>query len=250
MIRQEGVRERIRVCILKVDRYGINYKDKETGQVLSPRIDSQVATDEDTKDLRALLSYGKPEQEISKPEQEISKTEQEISKPKQEISKPKQEISKSKYSANYQFFKDKIQRYKEYSPKFAHLPATILENCILFPIEADTRDAALRIFSTLNDRGLPLSDADIFKSEFYKYYDRQGKKGTFIEEWKELEEISRSVGESGSNESLSMVELFMRYMYFLRAKERNRKTTTKALRIFYERERISIPKARQNDGGS
>lgn len=50
------------------------------------------------------------------------------------------------------------------------LPARILNNCILLPIEADNQNTALRIFSTLNDRGLPLSDADIFKAQFYKYY--------------------------------------------------------------------------------
>ena len=43
-------------------------------------------------------------------------------------------------------------------------------NCILLPIEAETQATALRIFSTLNDRGLPLSDSDIFKAQFYKYY--------------------------------------------------------------------------------
>lgn len=38
------------------------------------------------------------------------------------------------------------------------MPTRILNNCILLPIEAESQDTALRIFSTLNDRGKPLSD--------------------------------------------------------------------------------------------
>ena len=51
-----------------------------------------------------------------------------------------------------------------------------MQNCILLPIEAESQDTALRIFSTLNDRGKPLSDADIFKAQFYKYYSDKGEK--------------------------------------------------------------------------
>ncbi len=45
---------------------------------------------------------------------------------------------------------------------------TILENCVIFPIDCDSLDTGLDIFSTLNDRGLPLSDSDIFKAQIYK----------------------------------------------------------------------------------
>ena len=43
----------------------------------------------------------------------------------------------------------------------------ILNNAILLPITTNDEDTALTIFSTLNDRGLPLSDADIFKAKIY-----------------------------------------------------------------------------------
>ena len=52
----------------------------------------------------------------------------------------------------------------EWPTYIALLAARILNNVILLPIEAESQDTALRIFSTLNDRGLPLADADIFKS--------------------------------------------------------------------------------------
>ncbi|MBT4152466.1 MAG: DUF1524 domain-containing protein, partial [Thiotrichales bacterium] len=79
----------------------------------------------------------------------------------------------------------------------------------------------------------PLADADIFKAQFYKYYSDKDKKDDFISEWKTLEEITSSV--FYLNAGSPMDEIFARYMYFLRAKEGNKSTTTEALRKFYER---------------
>ena len=73
----------------------------------------------------------------------------------------------------YQVNKTEKEFLKEYPNYFAYLPTRILNNCILLPIEADNEKTALRIFSTLNDRGKPLADADIFKAQFYKFYSRQ-----------------------------------------------------------------------------
>ena len=58
----------------------------------------------------------------------------------------------------------------------------LLNQAILLPITADTQDTALTIFSTLNDRGLPLSDADIFKAKIYNQLEPEDKKA-FIERW-------------------------------------------------------------------
>ncbi|MFR5931370.1 MAG: hypothetical protein ACLUGI_12390 [Subdoligranulum sp.] len=68
-----------------------------------------------------------------------------------------------------------------------------MNNCILLPIEAESQDTALRIFSTLNDRGKPLSDADIFKAQFYKYYSAKGEREVFIQKWKDLEVLCDSI---------------------------------------------------------
>jgi uncharacterized protein with ParB-like and HNH nuclease domain len=91
---------------------------------------------------------------------------------------------KSNYARNYIFFQQKIDDFlSEFPSYFAYLPARILGNCILLPIEAESQDTALRIFSTLNNRGLPLSDADIFKAQFYKYYSTKNQKDDFIGKW-------------------------------------------------------------------
>ena len=51
--------------------------------------------------------------------------------------------------------------------QWKNLCLTILRKCILLPIECEDLDMALTIFSTLNDRGLPLADSDIFKAQIY-----------------------------------------------------------------------------------
>lgn len=193
-------RERIEKCIWKTDTFGSADKN-------SLKIDSEVATDNDKEEFLELLRTGQVKQG-----------------------------SKSQYVINYYFFQKMIDDFLQLFPSFfPYLPARILGNCILLPIEAESQDTALRIFSTLNDRGLPLSDADIFKAQFYKYYGTLGEKEDFIAEWKKLEEITTSIFKPTTG--APMDELFARYMYFLRAKEGNKRSTTEALRKFYENDK-------------
>lgn len=139
----------------------------------------------------------------------------------------------SNYAKNFRYFKEKIEEFaKMYSIYTATFVQIIMKNCILLPIEADDQNTALRIFSTLNDRGMPLSDADIFKAQFYKYYSEKGKKNEFITKWKELEELCNKIFNPSTG--TSMDELFTRYMYYERAKRGIKSSTTEALRKFYE----------------
>ena len=68
---------------------------------------------------------------------------------------------------------------------------------------------------------------------FQKYYGDKGKKDEFIENWKNLEDITGKI--FNPNTGTPMDELFTRYMYYLRAKEGNKSTTVESLRKFYER---------------
>ena len=111
------------------------------------------------------------------------------------------------------------------------------------PIEAESQDTALRIFSTLNDRGLPLSDSDIFKAQFYKYYKQKSEddRDEFIKDWKKLEETCEKIFHPITG--TPMDDLFTRYMYFIRAKrDNNKSSTTESLRRFYERDKYSVLK--------
>lgn len=197
--------ERIAQCIWKTNEFGQPNLDEL-------KINSEVATDNDKEEFLQILKTGKMDK-----------------------------VQKSNYAKNYRFFQEKIENFlSEYPSYFAYLPTRILNNCILLPIEAESQDTALRIFSTLNDRGLPLSDADIFKAQFYKYYSDKNQKDTFIEQWKKLEEITTSIFKPLNG--TPMDELFTRYMYFLRAKQGIKSSTTEALRKFYEKNNYSILK--------
>jgi uncharacterized protein with ParB-like and HNH nuclease domain len=201
----KSTRDRIAQCLWKTDEFG-----KADLNVL--KIDSEVATDNDKEEFLDILKRG------------IVNKDQ-----------------KSNYAKNYSFFQQKIDIFlSEYPSYFAYLPARILGNCILLPIEAESQDTALRIFSTLNNRGLPLSDADIFKAQFYKHYSTKNQKDDFIEKWKELEEISGKIFRPLNG--IPMDELFTRYMYFIRSKQGIKSSTTEALRKFYEKDKYAILK--------
>lgn len=201
----KSTRERIAQCLWKTNEFG-----QPDLSVL--KIDSEVATDNDKEEFLEILRTG------------VVRKDQ-----------------KSNYAKNYRFFQDKINTFlSDYPSYFAYLPARILGNCILLPIEAESQDTALRIFSTLNDRGLPLSDADIFKAQFYKHYTSKNQKDSFIEQWKELEDISGKIFRPLNG--TPMDELFTRYMYYVRANQGLKSSTTEALRKFYEKGKYSILK--------
>lgn len=146
------VQERVEKCIWKKDELGAIIKTQL-------KIDSEVATDVQKDEFLSILKTGETSDDM-----------------------------KSRYTVNYRYFQVKINEFlNDYPTYFAYLPARLINNCILLPIEAESQDTALRIFSTLNDRGMPLSDSDIFKAQFYKFFSSQGKKDDFIVKWKELE---------------------------------------------------------------
>jgi uncharacterized protein with ParB-like and HNH nuclease domain len=201
----KNTRARIAQCLWKTNEFG-------EADLNKLKIDSEVATDNDKEEFLEILRTGL-----------ITKEQ------------------KSTYAKNYIFFQTKIDEFlSEFPSYFAYLPARILQNCILLPIEAESQDTALRIFSTLNDRGLPLSDADIFKAQFYKHYGAKNQKDIFIEKWKELEEISSRIFKPLNG--IPMDELFTRYMYYVRAKQGIKSSTTEALRKFYEKGKYAILK--------
>lgn len=198
-------REAIEKCLWKTDEFGTPKYDEL-------KIDSEVATDNDKDEFLGILRTGETNKNQS-----------------------------SKYAVNYRFFQSQIEEFADhYAMYMAILPMRILNNCILLPIEAEDQGTALRIFSTLNDRGLPLSDADIFKAQFYKYYTSKDAKDDFIQRWKDLEDMCNSMFSASTGSPMD--ELFTRYMYYKRAQMGINSSTTEALRKFYERDKYSILK--------
>lgn len=204
-----STRHNIEKCLWKTDEFG-------EPDMTELKIDSEVATDNDKEEFLDILRTG------------IVKKDQ-----------------KSRYAQNYFFFQKCIDSFLGNFPTyFAYLPTRIMNNCILLPIEAESQDTALRIFSTLNDRGKPLSDADIFKAQFYKFYSNMGEKDTFIKKWKSLEELCEKIFHPVTG--TPMDELFTRYMYYVRAKMGIKSSTTEALRKFYEKNDYALLKKSDN----
>lgn len=198
----------ISTCIWKTNEF--NKPDKS-----ALKIDSEVATDDKKEEFLSILKDGKAP-----------------------------DTMKSNYAQNYRFFQKKIEKFlQEYPGYFSYLPIRILNNCILLPIEAESQDTALRIFSTLNDRGKPLSDADIFKAQFYKYYTQISEKESFIKRWKELEVLCEKIFHPISG--TPMDEIFTRYMYYERSLQGNKSSTTEALRKFYEKDSYALLKKQE-----
>lgn len=197
----KSAKENIEKCIWKTDEFGKPDTDRL-------KIDSEVATDKDKDEFLRILRTGKVDEGRK---------------------------NSSNYETNYRFFLRKIEEFvRDFSSYLPFLPTRLMNNCILLPIEAESQDTALRIFSTLNDRGLPLSDSDIFKAQFYKFFAQVGKKNEFVEKWKDLEALCNEIFHPIAG--TPMDEIFTRYMYFQRAKKGIKSSTTEALRNFYERD--------------
>ena len=173
--------------------------DKLTGTVNFKNIllTSRVVNNEGNEILRAILESGKTD-----------------------------ENAKDNYSRNYRYFQKLFDRHSTENPLMIYqFIYAVLNQAILLPITADTQDTALTIFSTLNDRGLPLSDADIFKAKIYNQLEVEAKKA-FIERWKDLDEQA-----TDANESIQ--QLFYYNMFYYRALDQDTNTTTPGVRKYY-----------------
>ena len=137
-----------------------------------------------------------------------------------------EEKATDNYSKNYRHFQQILEKHCAESPLEVYdFIYALLNQAILLPIGADTQDTALTIFSTLNDRGMPLNDSDIFKAKIYNHLG-DSEKETFIAQWKTLEREAAEAHES-------IQRLFYYYMFYLRAKDRDVSSTTPGARKFY-----------------
>lgn len=187
-----GLKMQVGPCI-----WDVHAISKRVSDFTKIHIHSEVATDEDNETFHNILTTG------------ISNKEK-----------------KDNYSINYEFFKSACDEYAQNKPtKWYDLCVTILNRCIILPIECNTQETALTIFSTLNDRGLPLADSDIFKAQIYKYYKTKVERKEFTDTWKDLTETCKGAG-------MSIDDVFRYYSHILRAKFDD-KTKEVGLRKFY-----------------
>lgn len=134
--------------------------------------------------------------------------------------------AKDRYSLNYRYIQKALDKLSMvHAVSFHTFARVVAEKVILLSIHAKSQETALTIFSTLNDRGMQLSDADIFKAKIYHSLDGQDKPA-FIRQWQEMDEKCKDYGQS-------MWDLFNYYMYFLKAKRGDSDSSMLAVRKFY-----------------
>ena len=201
----KNIRRKIEQCLWHVD-------EDENPEKESPKLKYEVIADEESSELTKILETG--------------------------ICTPKR---KNNYAVNYRLFQRWISDLNTEKPGYLlYFTRRILNNCVLLPIEADSQNTALRIFTTLNDRGRPLDDADIFKAQFYKFYLKRGskEKDEFVKRWKDLAELCNKNFHPRKDTPID--DLFRRYMYYLLAKNETKNDTFPDMRDYYEKDGYKV----------
>lgn len=110
---------------------------------------------------------------------------------------------KNPFLLNYNRLKDDLDAWwRDNDAQWEGFIQFVCEKVVLLPIKCESEWDALDLFSIINDRGLPLDAADIFKARIYKAVDAKGK-SQFIQKWNSL---------SGH------LSLFLIYMHISKAK--------------------------------
>ena len=132
-----------------------------------------------------------------------------------------------KYSQNYLILQHKIDEFAQLEHmNFFHFISALIEKVIFMPIISSNQDTAMTIFMTLNNRGLQLSDADIFKAKIYSHLPIEAR-SRFIDSWQQLADEVKTV-------DLDIQTLFTYHSFYCRAKERDRNSSLIAVRKYYE----------------
>ena len=107
------------------------------------------------------------------------------------------------------------------------------KNIVLLPIVCDSMDDALTLFQVINDRGMKLSDADIFKASIYQMMP-ENNRPFFVKRWNDLQEHEN---------------LFRIHMHVLRAQSGNA-TKEIGLRRYMQDHFKEFPEKGEHEGNS
>jgi len=197
------------------------------GDDATPKINSLVPPNDDQSAFNNVLRWNK------------DTTERQVQYVKNKTGKINESICNTHVEANFiciydylsQFFSSiDIQKQKDYLGFF-------LNKVFLLPIELKGKDIneavdkALTIFETLNNRGLNLEDADIFKAKLYEKSIKVDKNESFINSWTQIVYECNSL-------NITLDDLFRYYSHIIRGKN-NIVNKEKKLRDFFINELYS-----------
>lgn len=188
-------------------------KDRRDKNKKEQRVQTRVFEDKDSKFLRDVLAQNS-----------------------EEICKIK---ATNRFMKNICLFNKELMEFKK-DFKIEDFANFILDKVTLLPIEStDTnqnkaREKALKIFETINNRGKPLSDSDIFKANLYSMALNSLEHQTFIERWKKLDFECENIKLKG----FDIVRIFKIYSYIIRGEKGNKKSEI-GLRDFFIKKEYS-----------
>ena len=195
----------------KDNRYlqeAINIAGERAGDAPKQRLDTDVFIKKDKKFLKEVISSNFSYKDCNS----ISKDNQ--------------------FKKNICFFYNEINKYSKVNTieDFIYF---LLHKVILLPIETNNRETALKIFETMNDRGLSLSDSDIFKAKLYSNARNKEKSDDFIKKWNEFDENCSDIKNHIDFRQKNYIdEVFRTYTYTIRG-EKGNKGNEMSLRDFF-----------------
>ncbi|MEI2749235.1 MAG: DUF262 domain-containing protein [Ferruginibacter sp.] len=144
---------------------------------------------------------------------------------------------KSRFEINFLYFYTWLKYFLSNNSDLKEFTSYLLKQVYLLPIELsgptqdDANEKALIIFETINNRGMNLEDADIFKAKLYNKAKSVNEENIFIELWTDFKNGCNSLG-------LNIDDVFRYYSHIVRGKE-GITTSETNLREFFINEKFS-----------
>lgn len=197
------------------------------GDTTFPKIDSSVFETSDPTDIKEIHDMSLIELEF---------LYKELTDKKGNV---RENLSKSQIKSNLCYiYSWVIAKRMEYGDqKMKDFIFFILDNVAMLPIELtgtdmeDASDRALVIFETLNNRGMDLEDADIFKERLYRKAMNVKEKDAFVQNWADLKSLVEDVG-------MTIDDVFRFYSHVIRGRN-NITYGEKSMRQFFLLEKFS-----------
>lgn len=197
------------------------------GDKTYPKIESEVFETDDPKDIPYIH------------EMTLQQLETEYQGALDKKGNIKEDVIKSKIKTNLYYLYCWIQaKRKEYdNERMKDFIFFVLDKVSVLPIELtgtdieDASDQALVIFETLNNRGMDLEDADIFKERLYRKAVSVKEKDMFIQNWADLKSLVEDIG-------MTIDDVFRYYSHIIRGRN-NITYGEKSLRQFFLLEKFS-----------
>lgn len=195
-----------------------------TGKAILPKIESKIFENRDDKAIEEVLKYDKEKLEDR---YKAVVTSEGISERKC--------ATKVEYALLYFYQQFIVQRKENFN--LANFAQFLMRKVTMLPIvqtaeeQDDAENKALTIFETINNRGMDLEDADIFKARLYDSAYTKEQREEFIAMWVDFKTDCDEL-------KLSVDDVFRYYSHIIRGKQRIT-SNEKRLREFFSNEPFS-----------